>query len=226
MGRTNGFWEQDQAFPDGQIFLSAGAGLVTAGAGTLTRDGLGLINLALAASQTVILDFTLRNIFRFGKQDDEQQAFGSASGTGQQSLATPPGTFSTNWGQSGRSPFTIAQNQVVATKRPKGIGILSVTPIYTVSTLALTSVSLGVTKTVFANGVAPAVTALLAAGTNGQPVATSANPNAVVSALLAANQAPITDVNAEVITELTLVLPATSTAKVYGVVVGVQFNYN
>jgi hypothetical protein len=224
MGRTAGFWEQDSLFPDGQIFQPATAGIVTAGAGTLTRDGLGLLNLALAAAQTVTLDFVLTKILRFGKQDDEQQAFGSASGTGQNSLATPPGTFATNWQQSGRPPFTQAQNQVVPTKRPKGIGILSVTPIFTVSTLALTSISLGVTKTVFANGVAPAVTALLAAGTNGQPVAISANPNAVATALTV--QTPITDVNAEVITELTLVLPATSTAKVYGIVWGVQFNYN
>lgn len=225
MGRTAGFWEQDSLFPDGQIFQRANTN-PSAGAVVYNRDGLGLINVTAVAAQTVTMQFNLSDILRFGKQDDEQQAFGSASGIGQNSLPTPPNTFATNWGQSGRPPFTQAQNQVVPTRRPKGIGILSVTPIFTIATLAATSVSIGVTKTVFANGIAPAVTALLAAGANGQPVAVTANPNAIVSTLLSANQAPIIDVNAEVIAELSLVLPATSTAKIYGLVWGIQYNYN
>lgn len=224
MGRTAGWWLQDTALPDGQIFQPFSDAIVSAGAITATRDGLGLYEGAAAASQTVTLAFILKNIFRYGMQDDEQQAFGSASGTGQQGLPTPPNTFATNLQQSGRPPFTQAQNQVIPTNRPKGIGVLSVTPIYQVSTLALTSVSIGVTKTVFANGIAPAVTALLAAGANGQPTATSAQPNAIASALT--TQTPITDVNAEVIAELSLVLPATSTAKIYGLAWKVQFNYN
>lgn len=223
MGRTAGWWLQDSALPDGQIFQKVPSS-VSAGAVVYNRDGLGLINVTAAASQTVTMQFIPDKILRFGMQDDEQQAFGSASGTGQQGLPTPPNTFATNLQQSGRPPFTIAQNQVVPTNRPKGIGVLSVTPIYTVSTLALTSVSIGVTKTVFANGVAPAVTALLAAGANGQPTATSAHPNAVASALTTTSL--ITDVNAELIAELTLVLPATSTAVIYGLVWNVQFNYN
>lgn len=224
MGRTAGWWLQDSALPDGQIFQNAPSATVSSGAVVYNRDGLGLINVTAVASQTVTMQFILKELLRYGMQDDEQQAFGSASGTGQQGLATPPNTFATNLQQSGRPPYTIAQNQVVPTNRPKGIGVLSVTPIYTVSTLALTSVSIGVTKTVFANGVAPAVTALLAAGANGQPVATSAQPNAVASALTTTSL--ITDVNAELIAELTLVLPATSTAKIYGLVWNVQFNYN
>lgn len=224
MGRTAGFWEQDSAFPDGQIFMPVNTAVVAAGAVTISRTGLGLVQAAAAQSQTVTLDFVLDNLFRFGKQDDEQQAFGSASGTGQNSLAVPPGTFATNLQQGGRPPFTQAQNMVVPTKRPKGLQINSLTPIYKVSTLALTSVSLGLTKTVFANGVAPAVTALLAAAANGQPTATSAQPNAVASALTAPTM--ITDVNAQIIAELTLVLPATSTAIIYGMFANVSFNYN
>jgi hypothetical protein len=224
MGRTAGWWLQDTALPDGQIFQTASSGIVTAGTVAINRDGLGLYNVTAAASQTVTMGFNLGHILRFGMQDDEQQAFGSASGTGQQGLPTPPNTFATNLQQSGRPPFTIAQNQVVPANRPKGIGVLSVTPIYTVSTLAATSVSIGVTKTVFANGVAPAVTALLAAAANGQPIATSAQPNAVASALTTVT--PIIDVNAEIIAEFSLVLPATSTAKIYGMRWSVQFNYN
>jgi len=228
MGRTAGWWLQDTALPDGQIFQPFSDAIVAAGAITATRDGLGLYEGAAAASQTVTLAFILKNLFRYGMQDDEQQAFGAATPTngiqGQQGQATPPASFATNLQQSGRPPYTIAQNQQVPTSRPKGIGVLSVTPIYQVSTLALTSVSLGVTKTVFANGIAPAVTALLAAGTNGQPTTTSAQPNAIASALT--TQSLITDVNSEVIAELSLVLPATSTAKIYGLVWKVQFNYN
>lgn len=224
MGRTAGWWLQDSALPDGQVFQTASSGIVTAGAVVVNRDGLGLYNVTAAASQTVTMGFNLGHILRFGMQDDEQNAFGSASGTGQQGLPTPPNTFATNLQQSGRPPFTQAQNLVVPTNRPKGIGILSVTPIYTISTLAATSVSIGVTKTVFANGIAPSVTALLAAAANGQPTATSAQPNAVTSAIT--TQSLITDVNAEVIAELTLVLPATSTAKIYGMRWAVQFNYN
>lgn len=225
MGRTSGTWNQDSAFVDGQIFVPITAAFTAAGATVLSRSAKGLIQGALAAAQTVTLDFPLPNLLRTGLQDDEQQAFGSASGTGQQGLlVNETNKFATNWQQSGRPPYTQAQNQVVPTSRPKGMAITSLTPIYKVSTLALTSVSLGLTKTVFANGVAPVVTDLLAAGTNGQPVATSAQPNAISSAVTTTSM--ITDAFAEIIAELTLVLPATSTAIVYGMLFGVSFNFN
>lgn len=224
MSRTAGFWEQDSAFPDGQIFMPVSAAVVGAGAIVMSRAGKGLIQAAAAAAQTVTLDFIISKLLRFGKQDDEQQAFGSASGTGQNSLATPPGSFATNMQQSGRPPYTQAQNMVVPTSRPKGMQINSLTPIYKISTLALTSVSLGLTKTVFVNGVAPAVTDLLAAGTNGQPVAVSAQPNAIASVIAA--PAMSVDVNTELIAELTLVLPATSTAIIYGMMANVSYNFN
>jgi hypothetical protein len=231
MGRTSGFWEQDSLFPDGYIFQKAYPAIQTAGAGTFTRGGLGLLYTTNAASQTVTYDFLLdEQIFRLGKQDDAQQYFGQAALTGgvqgQQSLATPPGVFATPYQQSGRPPFTQAQNITVPTYRPKGIGILSVTPIYTILGAAATSVSIGVSKTVFANGAAPAVTALLAAGANGQPVAVSANPNVIPSVLTAANAAPIVNPNTEVVGEFTAVLPAGSTMNMYGLLWQVQFNYN
>jgi hypothetical protein len=227
MGRTAGFWEQDTAFPDGHTYIEASTGIITAGAGTKTRSGLGLIGVSLAASQTVTFDFDLSKLlFRYGKQDDEQQQFGSASGTGQQSLATPPGTFATNWQQSGRPPFTIATNQVVPTSRPKGVTIKNLIPIYSVSTLALTSISLGLTKTVFADVTAPVVTALLAAGTNGLSVATNAQPHATPVALAAGSQIPLVSRLSQYIAEFTLVLPATSTAFVYGLWLDLAYNYN
>lgn len=225
MGRTAGMWSQDTAFPDGQIFIPASDAFVGAGAMVLSRAGSGLIQGALANSQTVTLDFILsKAILRYGMQDDEQQSFGSASGTGQNAGATPPNTFATNWQQSGRPPYTQAQNQVVPTNRPKGIQINSLIPVYKVSTLDLTSVSIGLTKTVFANGIAPVVTNLLAAGANGQPTAVSAQPNAIASVIAGATMS--IDYLTELIAELTLVLPATSTAIVYGMFMNVSFNHN
>lgn len=220
---------QDLAFPDGQIFIPGLEAVVTAGAVTITRSGLGLLVASMAAAQTVTLDFNIsKALFRTGMQDDAQQAFGQASLTsgiqGQQGLAAPPTSFKTPYQQSGRPPYTQATNMVVPTSRPKGIGILSITPIYTISTLALTSISLGLTKTVFSDLAAPVVTALLAAGANGLRTATSAQPN--IKAVTVTNQAMITDLYSQVIAELTFVLPATSTAVLYGLSIGVQFNHN
>ena len=227
MGRTAGWWLQDTSLPDGLVFQPATSALAIVGTVVANRDGLGLYNVTGIASQTVTLAFFLSKILRFGMQDDGQQAFGSASGTGQAGLATPPGIFATYLQQSGRPPYTAAQNQIVPTKRPKGIGVISVTPVYSVLTADATSVSIGVTKTVFANNGVPAVTALLTAGTNGQTITHGTTAaNAIASALSAANAAPVTDVNAEVIAELSIVLPVSSTVKIYGLVWNVQFNYN
>lgn len=231
MGRTSGFWEQDSPFPDGRSFIAAATTQITAGAGVKTRSALGLVGFALAASQTVTFDFDLSSyIFRFGKQDDEQQAFGSATGVGQNSLPVTAGVvpgygqFATNLQQSGRPPFTIAQNQVVPTSRPKGVNITFIGPFYSVTGAALTSISLGLTKTVFGNTVPPVVTNLLAAGTNGLNTAVNANPY-TTGAFIPSPQMLNVSLS-QYIAELTLVLPAGCTAFVYGLNIGISYNYN
>lgn len=230
MGRTAGYWEQDSAFPDGLVFIPASVGQITTGAGVYARQGLGLAGVTMVTAQTVTFDVNLSHLLqRYGKQDDEQQAFGSASGTGQQSLPTggpvPNGAFATNWGVSGRPPFAAASQFVIPTGRPKGIAIKGITPVYTVTGTALTSTTLGLTKTVFSEAAAPVVTALLAAAANGQPVAVNANPHATLSSLLAANQVMQTTRYTQLLLEHTLVIGA-GTAEMYGWFIDLAFNHN
>lgn len=236
MGRTKGFWEQDSAFPDGLVFIPASVGQITAGAGVFARQGLGLVGVTMVTAQTVTFDVNISHlIMRFGKQDDGLQQFGAAALTngnqGQQSLATSgpgnTGPFATNWDQSGRPPYASASQFVVPTNRPKGIAIRAITPIYSVTGSALTSQTLGLTKTVFAEAAAPVVTALLAAAANGQPltVNTAGQTHATTSSLLAANQVMQVARNTDLIIEHSLVIGA-GTAEMYGWFVDINFNHN
>lgn len=237
MGRTAGFWEQDSAFPDGLVFIPASVGQVTAGAGVYARQGLGLVGVTMVTGQTVTFDVNISHlIHRFGKQDDGQQAFGAATPSaagfqGQQSLPVsgpaPNGPFATNWQASGRPPFANASQFAVPTSRPKGILINAITPVFSVTGAALTSNTIGLTKTVFAEGAAPVVTPLLAAAANGQPVAvnTAGQTHATSSVLLAANQVMQTTRYTQLLVEQTLVIGA-GTAEMYGWFIDIDYNLN
>jgi hypothetical protein len=226
MGRTAGFWEQDSAFPDGLLFVSPTDVMSPGIDATFTRAGKGLVNSVVPASATTTYTIPLTSmLLRTGKQDDEQQAFGSALGTGQQSLAAPPATFATNWGQSGRPPYTIAQNLVVPTSRPKGIAINSVSPVYQVLGAPLTSVTVGLSKTKFVSGIAPVVTDLIAPAQNGMSLAIAAQPT--ITPIANPNQnVMLTDVTSEYIVEIVWVAPAGSTVNFYGFFINVAFNHN
>jgi hypothetical protein len=226
MGRTAGFWEQDSAFPDGQVFLPIS--YIPAGA-TLTEISTGNWALSVPASTAVTIPFFLDSLItRYGKQDDAQQHFGLANPVGgfqgAQSQPVPPAAFTTPWGPTGRPPQPSSNFGQPVLSRPKGILIKAVTPVYIAGAGALTAASVGITKTAFVNGVAPLVTQLLAV--TALPLAASTFPTVTTVPLPIADQVMLTDRFSQVIIQFALTASAAGAADVYGLFLDVAYNYN
>lgn len=90
--------------------------------------------------------------------------------------------FTTPAGISGAAPYTGGGTAPpgfltpVTAPRPKGIALKALYPVYAVAGAALTTNTIGITKTVFANNAAPVVTNILANAANGLQTATQAQP--------------------------------------------------
>lgn len=229
MPTTEGIWEQNTALTDMQIFIDPYHIFASAGAATLTRDGAGLLNLAVGASQACVFNCFATPKLRTGMYATaalNQQQFGTAAS--QPGPSTVPNTSGPLALQPGFPPILAANMATLgAIQRgpiPKGIQINSFDAIYTIAGAALTLAQCAVYKTVFANNVAPSVTALLALGANGLPTATQAQP--YVKNVPLTNPAFITDNDAMPLVELDLTTQAGGSLKLYGVVLRCSFNYN
>jgi hypothetical protein len=231
--RTAGTFQQDSPQTDGQLFIAAPdfIPLVAAGA-VIASTGAGLVTLNTPASTTVNLFSNLGQLLRTGiLASFGQSAFGTAASVPGPSAV--PNTSSPS-GLVGRPPFLAAQEPPIigpiAGAILKGITINSVDVIYQVGTLALTSATVGLTATVFglpgAGATAPVVTSLIALAVNGLPVAVAANPVTTRVAVITAQQAMIVTPETEVLLNVNFVTPATSTVKLYGAVLNIQFNWN
>ena len=228
--RTSGLLLMDTPLPDGQIFVSPIDIMLGSSDATFARAGKGLVSTVVPASTTTIYPIALGDlIMRYGMQDDAQQQFGLATpvngNQGAQALATPPNTFTTPYGPTGRPPFAASTFGVPVTSRPKGIAINSVSVAYQVLGNPLTSITFGLSKTVFSNGIAPAVTDIIAPAANGLTTAVNAQP-ALITIANPTQNLMLTTINAEYIAELTFVAPAGSTVNFYGLFLNVAFNYN
>jgi hypothetical protein len=94
MSRTQGRYDSDTAYGDGQIFIPIGAGNLSSGTGTYTRNASGSYSVNLGNSQTAVIGIPLRDLlFRYGVQDWLQEQFGSSAAGGAQ--GKPVGGFST-----------------------------------------------------------------------------------------------------------------------------------
>ena len=229
MPTTEGIWQQNTASNDMEIFIDPYHLWVAAGSATLTRDGSGLINLAIGASQTCVIEGVFTPKLRTGMYATpalDQEQFGTAaSQPGPSTVADTSGPLAL---KPGFPPILAANMATLGNIQrgpiPKGIQINSVDAIYSVAGAALSLATIGVTKTVFANNVAPAVTVLLANAANGLPTATQANP--YVKNVPLSTVAFLTDHDAEPIIELDLTTAAGGSAKLYGLVARCSFNYN
>jgi hypothetical protein len=121
------------------------------------------------------------------------------------------------------SQLATVSGNYVAGPRVKGIKLLSFDVIYQVLTLAASLAQIGVTRTVFANGVAPAVTAVLPLAANGLPTAVSAQPT--VTNVPLANPAYVAASDSEYLINLKLTAGATGTITVFGIVVKFEYNF-
>lgn len=210
----------DTGYPDGQTFINVQQFLTASGAAPTPVFVTG--RPAATVGAAVTFDIPLAAILRTGLSDDLQEAFGGGATAGvfagARGLASPPAPFSTPAGVSGAPPFIgLSQLTPVTAARPKGIQIVSVAPIFS-PTAAVTS-TIAVYTTPFVAAAAPVTTAILA-------------PTAVVGTILATPRTAATPVtssyivtpNTEVVVEW--VISAATSATIYGMVVGVQFNFN
>ena len=132
--------------------------------------------------------------------------------------------FTTPAGVSGFPPYTgITELTPATSPRPKGIAIRQIYPVYLVAGASLTTNTIGLTKTVFANATAPAVTNLLTDAANGMPVTTQATP--YVIPIQIPTPAFQTSKFAEYTIEWDVTTAGGGTADIYGVFVDIAFNY-
>ena len=134
--------------------------------------------------------------------------------------------FTTPAGVTGPPPYTgVNQLTPVTAPRPKGIKVRELYAAYTVAGLALTTNTLALTQTVFANNVAPAVTSIIASAANGLATATNAQPY-LTPIMVPPTPAYLTTKFGSYTIEWDVTTGASGTARIYGLFVDVQFNYN
>jgi hypothetical protein len=109
----------------------------------------------------------------------------------------------------------------------KGVRLNTLNVIYKVVTGAMTSINASITQTVFKNGqaVATGQTTLLASAQNGLSNTAAATPYVTNIPIPNAVYFQITPLT-QVWFELAIVAPASNTFQLYGVEIGVHFNYN
>lgn len=222
--RTSGFVQQNQLNPDGHIFVPF--------PGTQTRLGSGLNAVVQAASTSGVYEINIdKLLLRYGMQDDSQMQFGRPNGTsGAQALALLPGVVDqTLYSRTQRPPVpstaVFGPNDLgTAPTIAKGIQINTINLVYQVLGANLTSATVGMTKTQFASGVAPVVTALVANANNGILLPVAAQP--IITAVAVPTLAPITTRFTQTLIEVDIVTPAGSTVNLYGLFLDVSFNFN
>jgi hypothetical protein len=227
MSHTVNRFTMDTPNPDGQLFIGstkfADIGTHTA----IAYPSAGLLERTIAASNAAVLVADLMQMIRTGvlaTPNSTQRQFGTAaSQPGPSSVAGTSGPFNI----SGFPPFTSAQLPTLGGKGNvigKGIQVNWVDLIYSVAAVNLSAATVGLTSTVFQNGVAPAVTNIIALGANGLPVAITTQPGrtrvTVVSPVMT------TADGTELILNVNLTTPAGGTAIFYGAIVGLSFNFN
>lgn len=132
------------------------------------------------------------------------------------------GAFTTPWGVSGNPPFTGVTQFTPPSSRPKGLLIRGMEVRYVVGTLALTSITIGLSQTLFKEATALAVTDILVPAA----LATAISTTMTVFPVALASPIYLTNDLFEYILELIAVTPATSTFNFYGVTLYVTYNYN
>lgn len=221
MPHTHSRYMQDLGFNDASLFLGVGDVVPNGANGVITRNAAGDWSLNQAASLTAIYGVNVTNAIlrREGFFEDLQEQFGGAGIAGSAEYQGRPDTIpSMSTGQQ-LTPRT--------TFKLKGVKLNGFDVIYTVGTLALTSISLRVDQTNFLNNVAVAPTVVLAAGANGLAIAVpSTGPYVTNVQLPAAQQIYRISEDLQLWIDLTVVTPATSTFRLYGFDLDLEFNFN
>jgi hypothetical protein len=239
MGNTDGQWIQDTPSTDQEIFVGASEFKDISANSTNGSAGPGLFSMNIAAGKacTFFADITalLKRTGMYASAARDQQQFGTAAS--QPGPSTVSGTSGPE-GISGYPPMLAAQMPTISGSLTaggastiqigpvkKGAYPTSVDLIYSVAGGALSVATVGLTDTVFANNVAPAVTNRIALGANGMPTANQANPYTFNVPTLLSSQNFATTSKTQTILNVNLTTGA-GTAVFYGAVLHCTFNYN
>jgi hypothetical protein len=226
---TEGFVTQGQPNPDLELFVGATQFRDVAALATLASAGAGLLTLNLAAGQAgtffANISAFLRRTGILATPSIAQSQFGTgASLPGPTAVANTSGPLATG----SRPPVPSAQLPTLAGPvtgaSKKGIQVNSMDVIYQVTTADLTVLTLGLTKTLFVDNVAPSVVNILALGANGLVKTQRANPYRANVAI--AVPAMTVDSGAEIILNVNMTTPGGGTAKFYGVNLKCSYNFN
>lgn len=239
MPNTDGRWTSKTPFPGLQQFIGADEFALLAGTAPLPASIAtpGLLFRTVAAGSAAIFAKSLSELLLrapvYGSADYDQQQFGTAAGVpGPTSVANTsdplalPGSGSPDYQGfppiPGASLATLAGPLVGAAL--KGIQIDSVDVIYQVLTDATAvAATIGLTKTVFSNLVAPVVTNLITLGANGLPVVIGAQPQ--VTNVAVASPEMIVGADTEVLLNINLTGGTAGTIKFYGAVIKSHYNF-
>jgi hypothetical protein len=238
MSQTEGRWTAKTPFPDLQVFYGADEFALLGGTAPLpaTIATPGLLFRTVAAGSAAIfaktLDLYLRSgIFATPAYDQEQ--FGTAAlqpGPSAVSGTNDPlalrGSGTPNF--QGFPPIPSSRLATLGNfdtgPSIKGIQIDSVDVIYQVLTDATAvAATIGLTKTVYGNLVAPVVTNLIALGANGLPVVIGAQPQ--VTNVAIATPAMIQAADTQVLLNINLTGGTAGTIKFIGAVVKAHYNF-
>jgi hypothetical protein len=240
MSHTDGRWTQGTSVPDLQLFIGALkfkdlAGHATTPASIATP---GLIFQTATAGNASIFTVDLAELFLrsgvFATPAYDQEQFGTVAAlpgpsavSGTSGPLAIPGSGSPNYQGFPPTPAASLATVSLPTTGPsqKGIQIDSLDIIYQVLTDATAvAATVGLTKTVFANLVAPVVTNIIALGNNGLPVIIGAQPQ--VTNVAVATPAMIVASDTEVLLNINLTGGTAGTIKFYGAVVKAHYNFN
>lgn len=200
-------------------------------ANVATASGVGsFVNVAVNTS----VGFSVGRSVSMGAQQTKITAIPDATHITLQAVATTlavgstitESIFTTPAGVTGIPPFSgLSQLTPTTSPRPKGIGIKGIYPVYGISGAALTTNTIGITKTAFSNIAAPVVTNIIADAANTLATSTNAQPyvtpiNLATPAIMQVTKYASYSIEWDVTTA------GGGAAQLYGVFLDVLYNYN
>ena len=254
MPHTHSRYMQDLGFTDALIQYAANdiEAYTVVGTVALTRTAAGNLFWQVSASSSAFFNVNLMSILtrRSGYFEDLQNVFGSTFGSGVGGFgagpANTPGTgipaSAEPQGRPGSAAlgdgFILAGSPQPASAmgalqeitprsalKIKGVKPLSLSVAYQVNTGGLTTLTCQLNQTIIKNGVALAITNLLASAANGLVNVASATPYVTVIPIPNAVYYQITPMT-QLWFEINAVEPASNSFQLYGVEMACEFNFN
>jgi len=232
MPHTQSRYMQDLGFTDGKIFAGIGDLTLISGTAPLTKNAFGDYSFNLGNSATCVFGVNLSTLIlrRLGMFEDLQEQFGGGGipGSAQPQAYRPDQIPSMSSAQ---------QLQPRAAFKTKGFRLKSLDVIQLISGAAITTNQIGIAMNQHVNNVANNVTTILALAANGLPTAVQANPYVTTISLTSAQQALISNVpggipgyhilnDTGLWVEVDMTTPGGGTARLYGVDISIEYNFN